>query len=60
MLNQRATSTLVREIGIVNTIRFLNQFRAGSGDYTAEREQLFEGMSVRDIIKDIKAQRSSG
>lgn len=56
-LSERATQALVREIGVVNTIRFLNQFRAGSGDYTAEREQLFKGLSVPDIVQEIKAQR---
>lgn len=59
-LNYRATSALIRELGSVNTIRFLNQFRTGSGDYTVEREQLFEGMSVKDIINEIKAQRKGG
>lgn len=58
-LNRRATDALVREVGIVNTLRFLNQFRAGSGDYTAEREQLFKGMSVKDIVGEIKAQRQN-
>jgi hypothetical protein len=56
-INQRATDALIREVGVVDTVRFLNQFRAGSGDYTAEREELFRGMSVKDIIDDIKAQR---
>lgn len=58
-LTHRATHALIRELGIVDTIRFLNQFRAGHGDYTVEREQLFEGMSVKDIVADIKARRAS-
>ena len=56
-VTHRATDTLIREIGVVDTIRFLNQFRAGSGNYTEERKQLFKGMSVKDIIADIKSQR---
>ena len=59
-LNRRATDALVREVGIVDTLRFLSQFRAGSGDYTLQRDQLFDGMSVKDIIREIKAQRRSG
>lgn len=58
-LNERATYTLIREIGVVDTIRYLNQFRSGSGDYTAERRRVFEGMSVKDIINEIKSQRKS-
>ena len=53
----RATNALIKEIGVVDTIRFLNQFRAGTGDYTIERQRLFEGMSVKDIVSEIKAQR---
>lgn len=56
-VTQRGTSALIKEIGVVDTIRFLNQFRAGSGNYTMEREQLFKGVSVKDIVSDIKAQR---
>ena len=56
-VTQRATNALIREIGVVDTIRFLNQLRAGAGNYTVEREQLFKGMSAKDIISDIKAQR---
>ena len=37
-LNQHATAILVREIGLVETLRFLSQFSAGSGNYTKERE----------------------
>ena len=59
-VTQRATNALIREIGIVDTIRFLNQFRAGAGNYTIERDQLFKGMSVKDIIREIKAQRKAG
>jgi hypothetical protein len=57
VLNQRATEALIREVGIADTIRFLNQFRTGSGDYTAQRGQLFQGMSVKDIVDDIKSRR---
>ncbi|MBF0408481.1 MAG: hypothetical protein HQM10_14110 [Candidatus Riflebacteria bacterium] len=57
-ITQRATNTLIKELGIVDTIRFLNQFRAGTGNYTEERHQLFKDMSVKEIIREIKAQRS--
>ncbi|MFZ1642638.1 MAG: hypothetical protein WAV07_14635 [Candidatus Contendobacter sp.] len=59
-LTHRATHALIQELGIVDTIRFLNQFRTGSGNYTVEREQLFEGMSVKDIVSEIKARRNGG
>ena len=57
-VTHRATNTLIREIGVVDTIRFLNQLGAGSGNYTEERRQLFKDMSVKDIVADIKSQRT--
>ena len=56
-ITQRGTNALIKEIGVVDTIRFLNQFRAGSGNYTTERDKLFAGLSVKDIIGEIKSQR---
>lgn len=57
-LTRRATNALIKEFGVVDTIRFLNQFRAGSGNYTMEHQQLFQGMSVKDIVQEIKARRA--
>ena len=58
-LTHRATHALIQELGVVDAIRFLNQFRAGSGNYTVEREQLFESMSVKDIVAEIRARRTN-
>ena len=58
-VTEQATKTLIREIGVVDTIRFLNQFRTGSGDYTQERERFLEGRSVREVIREIKALRDA-
>jgi hypothetical protein len=56
-LNQHATAILVREIGLVDTLRFLSQFSAGSGDYTKERGQWFDELSLKQITSEIKARR---
>lgn len=59
-LTERATNALIKEIGVVDTLRFLSQFRTGTGDYTIERRKLFQGMTVKEIISDIKNQEKSG
>jgi hypothetical protein len=56
-LNQHATTILVREIGLVDTLRFLSQFSAGSGDYTKERGQWLDELSLKQITSEIKARR---
>ena len=57
-LNQPVTDALIREVGVVDTIRCLNQFSTGYGDYTAPREGLFQGMAVKDIFNGMKARRT--
>ena len=58
-VTQRATDALVRELGVVDAIRFLGQFRAGSGDYTAQRQALFEEASVKELAAQIRGRRAS-
>ena len=52
-----ALKVLYKEIGIVNTVRFINQFTTGYGDYTQERDELFAGMTLDYIISEIKRKR---
>ncbi|MBE7533865.1 MAG: hypothetical protein HND44_21980 [Chloroflexi bacterium] len=53
-ITQDALQVLYREIGIVNTVRFLNQFSTGFGDYTEEREKLFGHLTLDEVIAEIK------
>ena len=57
-INQRATSVLIREMGVVDAIRFLNQLHAGAGDYTKERGQWLDNLSLKEIVSGIKAMRT--
>ena len=54
-VTQRAIGILCRELGAVDTIRFINQFTTGYGNYTSERDVLFAGETLDQIIADIKA-----
>ena len=50
-VTERAIGALVRELGVADTARFLQQFGAGYGDYTAEREALFGHLSLEEVIE---------
>ena len=56
-LTHRAKNVLVNELGAIDTMRFLNQFRAGNGDYTKDRVDLFKKDTVKSLVADIKTQR---
>ncbi|MBN1134995.1 MAG: hypothetical protein JXM73_00320 [Anaerolineae bacterium] len=53
-VTQEAIRVLIQELGPANTVRFVNQFTVGYGNYTEERQQLFAGMTLNDIVSEIK------
>ena len=54
-ITSEAIRLLSREMGIVDTVRFLNQFTTGYGNYVEEREQLFGHLTLDEIVAEIKA-----
>ena len=56
-ITREALDVLSREIGIVNTVRFVNQFTTGYGNYTEERERIFRDMTLDDMVAEIKKMR---
>lgn len=54
-LREQATEILIREMGIVDAVRFLSHFRAGSGDYTKER--WLNKLTLAQISSEIKSKR---
>jgi hypothetical protein len=54
-VTRRAIEILARELGPADTLRFVNQFTTGLGDYTAEREHLFGEETLEQILGAIKA-----
>lgn len=53
-ITHQALALLTKELGIADTVRFLNQFSAGYGDYTTERDTLFADLTFDEVIEAIK------
>jgi hypothetical protein len=53
-VTQEAIRVLIQELGPVDTVRFVNQFTVGYGNYTEERRQLLAGMTLDEIVSEIK------
>jgi hypothetical protein len=53
-ITHQAIGLIFKEMGVVNTVRFLNQFTTGYGDYTEEREDLFKGLTLEEILSAMK------
>jgi hypothetical protein len=53
-VTEHAIRLLSREMGVADTMRFLNQFATGSGNYTEEREALLGNESLDEILTSIR------
>jgi hypothetical protein len=56
-ITAKAIRVLCREIGAVNTARFLNQFTTGSGNYTEERDRILGEPTVDELVATIEQRR---
>ena len=48
-IREKDISALMRELGVVGMIRFLQQVDPGKGDYTKERAALLAGITMDDV-----------
>ncbi len=53
-ITERALDLLFQGLGAADAIRFLNQFSAGQGDYTALRQELFADLTLDQFFADVK------
>jgi hypothetical protein len=47
---------LSRELGAYGFARFLRTCRTGSGDYTRDRHQWLDGLTVEDALRDVSTE----
>lgn len=59
-LQCKGWQALVDALGYGDAIRFLKQFDNGSGDYTQERHQWLDGLSLEEIWRDMQERESLG
>ncbi len=51
---------LVKELGYTGATKFILLYETGEGDYTKERKELFKGITIEEIVKEIKTAKESG
>ena len=52
-INQVGYAALVNALGFDGMIRFLRQFDLGQGDYTIERRQWLDAVTLDEIFSDV-------
>lgn len=56
-LRRAGLEVLKRELGVVGMIRFMQQFSNGYGNYTEDRHEWQDRMTVEEIYARIQAKR---
>jgi len=56
-IRRAGIEALVRELGPVGMIRFLQQYEPGAGDYTADKSRRRGKTSVRELVRRIRKNR---
>jgi hypothetical protein len=57
-VTDQAIALLAREIGVADTVRFINQFGGGYGNYTEERDAIFGDLGLDEIVESINKTRA--
>jgi hypothetical protein len=53
-VTRHAIAVLMREIGAADTLRFINQFTTGSGNYTVDRDAFLDDLTLDQILAEIR------
>ena len=54
-LRKAGLEALARELGPLGMTLFIRQYDPGYGDYTAERNELLQGITLEDIARELEA-----
>jgi len=53
-----ALHLLYVQLGLVDTVRFLNQFTTGFGNYTEERRAIVEAQTLEEALAEVRTYQS--
>src|SRR5438094_809669 len=59
-IRREGLRALREALGPVGMVRFIQMFQKGSGDYTAERHQWLDGLTIDDIAAEIEREEWTG
>lgn len=58
-LQRKGFKALVDALDIVDAMRFIHQYDSGSGDYTKERHQWLDQLTIDDFHNYVRQKRQS-
>lgn len=58
-IRQQGSKALIDALGVAGTLRFLQQLEVGYGDYTKERHQWLDQLTIEDFRNYVKQKEQS-
>jgi len=58
-IRQQGYKALIDTLGIAGTLKFLQQLEVGDGDYTKERHQWLDQLTIEDFYDYVKRKNKS-
>ena len=59
-LREKGFAVLVKELGWVNAVRYIQQYERGQGDYTKEREGILPAWDAETLVRASRAASEKG
>jgi hypothetical protein len=59
-LRRQGFEALVKALGWVNAVRFLQQYETSALDYTRERDQLLPEWDAQTLLQKLRAKKAKG
>jgi hypothetical protein len=53
-VRKEGLDALLKALGPIGMIRFLQQFETGKGNYTIERDEWLGDMTVKDVLEELE------
>lgn len=57
-IRQQGYKALINALGVADTLRFLQQLNVGYGDYTKERHQWLDRLTIEDFRNYVKQKKN--
>lgn len=57
-IRQQGYKALIDALGVAGTLRFLQQLGVGYGDYTKERHQWLDKLTIEDFLNYVKQKKA--
>lgn len=56
-IRKQGLNALMSQLGIARTLKFMMEYNQGEGDYTKIRKEIFQKLTVKDIVDDMKNEK---